>query len=84
MELTSRVFALGNSNAIRLPRIIMEAMSLKTDDPITIEVATPSELIIRKQKSAAYPSIRDLFAGYEGDYKAEELPASGTVGKELI
>ena len=42
---------------IRLPRIIMEAMSLKTDDPITIEVVNPSELIIRKRKTAAADRI---------------------------
>ena len=83
MEFTSRVFALGNSNAIRLPRIIMEAMSLKTDDPITIEVVDPSELIIRKRKTAAYPSIRELFAGYKGE-RPVEMDASGMVGKELI
>ena len=83
MELTSRVFALGNSNAIRLPRIIMEAMSLKTDDPITIEVVDPSELIIRKRKTAAYPSIRELFAGYKGE-RPVEMDASGMVAKELI
>ena len=83
MEITSRVFALGNSNAIRLPRIVMEAMSLKTDDPITIEVVNPGELIIRRQKSAAYPSIRELFAGYTGGHPAE-MDASGIVGRELI
>jgi len=83
MELTSRVFALGNSNAIRLPRIIMEAMSLKTNDPITIEVVDSSELIIRKQKTTTYPSIRELFAGYEGGRPAE-IDAACTVGRELI
>ncbi len=83
MEFTSKVFALGNSNAIRLPRIVMEAMSLKTDDPITIEVVDPNELIIRKQKTAAYPSIRELFAGYEGERPAE-MDAAGTVGREMI
>ncbi|MBR4132058.1 MAG: AbrB/MazE/SpoVT family DNA-binding domain-containing protein [Oscillospiraceae bacterium] len=83
MEYASRVFALGNSNAIRLPRIVMEAMSLKTDDPITIEVVNSGELIIRKQKSAAYPSIRELFAGYAGGHPTE-MDASGMVGRELI
>ena len=83
MEYTSRVFALGNSNAIRLPRIVMEAMSLKTDDPITIEVVNSGELIIRKQKSAAYPSIRELFAGYAGRHPTE-MDTSGMVGRELI
>ncbi|MBO7405908.1 MAG: AbrB/MazE/SpoVT family DNA-binding domain-containing protein [Clostridia bacterium] len=84
MEIASRVFALGNSNAIRLPRLIMEALSLKTDDPITIEVVNKDEIVIKKQKEDRYPSIRELFAGYNGGYKAEEISACGTVGRELI
>ena len=35
MEIASKVFSLGNSNAIRVPRFIMEALSLHADDPIT-------------------------------------------------
>ena len=83
MELTSRVFALGNSNAIRLPRIIMEALSLKAEDPITIEVVGQEELVIRKKEKSGYPSIRELFDGYEGP-RPTEMDSSGPVGRELI
>jgi len=31
-----------------------------------------------------YPSIDELFAGYDGEYKPEEMAAVGTVGKEMI
>ena len=71
MGFTSRVFALGISNAIRLPRIVMEALSLKAEDPITIEVVGQDELVMRKKGKSGYPSIRELFDGYEGSRPAE-------------
>lgn len=83
MQINSKVFALGNSNAIRLPRIVMEALALKTDDPVTLEVVGPCELLIRKPTLPHRPSIRDLMAGWQGDRPAE-TESSGTVGKEQL
>ena len=83
MEITGKVFALGNSNAIRIPHILMEALALKTDDPITLEVVGKDKLVIRKQALAPYPSIRALFAGYAGE-RPREMESAGTVGRELI
>ena len=83
MEITGKVFALGNSNAIRLPHIIMEALALKTDDPITLEVVGKDELIIRKKRSSGYPSIRELMAGHSGD-RPGEMTCGTRVGRELI
>ena len=82
MEVSSKVFALGNSNAIRIPRILMEIMELHAEDPITMEVTGKNELIIRKQTPTAYPSIRELMAGYTG--VTPEEPGGGIVGRELI
>lgn len=83
MEITSKVFALGNSNAIRLPHIVMEALALKSDDPITLEVVGQEELIIRKQTPSGYPSIRQLMAGYTGEGPTE-MDCGGRMGRELI
>ncbi len=84
MEIASKVFALGNSNAIRLPHVVMEALNLKTDDPVIIEVVNGEEVVIKKRRAGGYPSVRELFDGYTGGGNAEEFPASGTVGRELI
>ena len=85
MELTSKVFALGNSNAVRFPQIVMEALSLHTDDPIVMEVISNDEIRIRKKiESEPYPSIKKLFAGYSGTYHPVEMESSEALGRELI
>lgn len=85
MEIATKVFALGNSNAIRIPRLLMEAMSLKAGDSVTIEVIGNSEMVVRKSNGgSSYPSIREMFDGYEGEYKPVEMDADDMVGRELI
>ena len=84
MEVASRVFVLGNSNAIRIPRLVMDALSLRANDPVTMEVRD-NEMVIRKQeRKAAYPSINELFEGYTGTYQPTEIEANGIVGREMI
>ena len=86
MKTLSKVFALGNSNAIRLPKLYMEALSLQPEDAITMEVINGDQIVIKKSiNSKDYPSIDDLFIDYkDSEYKTQEIDAIGIVGKELI
>ncbi len=85
MEIASKVFSLGNSNAIRLPHLMMEALSLKAGDAITLEILNHQELLVRKRTvHTAYPSIRELFTGYSGGYEPVEMEADDGIGKELL
>lgn len=85
MEITSKVFSLGNSSAVRLPRLLMEAMALKPGDPITMEVIDHQELRIKKNvERTAYPSIKELFSGYSGTYVPVEMEADDGVGREVL
>ena len=85
MEVASRVFALGNSNAVRIPRFIMDALSLKANDPVVMEVRGNDEMVVKKQgKREAYPSINELFEGYTGTYRPTEMDIGGIVGREMI
>lgn len=79
MKIKSKVFALGNSNAIRIPKNVMESLSLSAEDDITLEVAE-GELIIRK---ALPTSVNELFANYKGKYVVEEI-TDRPVGEELL
>lgn len=83
MEITGKIFSLGNSNAIRLPRIIMEALSLKSDDLISISVEGNEALVIKKASGKRRRSIDELFEGYEGDYQVQEWD-TGMVGREVL
>lgn len=83
MEISGNIFSLGNSHAIRLPRIVMEALALKADDPITLEVVGQRELLIRKQIPSTHPSIWELMAGWKGE-RPTELESAGAVGRKQI
>lgn len=79
MKIKSKIFSLGNSNAVRIPKNIMKSISLKPDDDITIEVGN-DELIIKK----AMPStVSELFQNYKGKYTVEEI-CDKAVGEEIL
>ena len=86
MKTLSKVFALGNSNAIRLPKLYMEALSLKPEDSITMEIVNGNQLLITKTIAEEdYPSINTLFQNHkDNEYKPAEIDAVGIIGKELI
>lgn len=41
------------------------------------------EFLIETRRAGGYPSVRELFTGYQGD-GAVEIEVQGTVGRELI
>jgi len=74
----------GNSNAIRLPKAVLESLRLKENDPVEI-VAEGDQIILRpaRRKPA---NLEELFAGWNGelpepyDWGALDAPA----GRELL
>ena len=84
METAGKVFAIGNSNAIRIPKIIMDALLLKSGDRVTIETKGESIIIRKKEATTGYPSIDELFEGYSGTYRPVEMDASDCVGREVF
>lgn len=85
MEMATKIFALGNSNAVRLPKIVMEALALKAEDPIIIEIVNNKEIVLRKKEtSEQYTSIKALLCGYSGSYKPSEMDSAESIGRELI
>lgn len=57
------IFKLGNSNAVRIPKHIMAALELKTDDEIKIELVD-NQIVL--QKSLKHMTIDELFKNYKG------------------
>ncbi|MBO6177924.1 MAG: AbrB/MazE/SpoVT family DNA-binding domain-containing protein [Selenomonadaceae bacterium] len=85
MEVTAKVFAIGNSNAIRIPRLIMKNLSLNANDYVNMRLTDNNELIIRKKfKNEGYPSIKEIFKGYSGDYVPEEFAPNDRRGTEMV
>lgn len=71
----------GNSQGIRIPRHILSAAAMDMNEPLEIEVV--EGVIMLKKAKPAKKSIQELFAGYEGNYKSEEVDWGEPAGEEV-
>jgi len=69
----------GNSNAVRLPKALTDALNLYENDAVQINIEG-NAIVIRKRRPA---SLLELFEGYDGDYKSKEWDTGVPVGREL-
>jgi len=71
----------GNSNAIRLPKAILETVRLGENDQVEI-IAEGGMIRIQPVKRAP-ASLEELFSGYAGGYICTEAD-TGTLGREVL
>ena len=71
----------GNSNALRIPKAILETAKLAENERVEI-VAKEGSITILPAKRR-YASLEELFEGYEGTYDFEMIEF-GQAGRELI
>jgi antitoxin MazE len=69
----------GNSNAVRLPKALTDALKLYENDAVQINIEG-NAIVIRKRRPA---SLLELFEGYDGEYKSKEWDTGAPVGREL-
>lgn len=74
----------GNSQGVRLPKMLLESVNLSDNDPVEI-VAEGDKIIIQKSAGPQRrKTIQELFEGYEGGpFKTELVDLGGPVGNEL-
>jgi len=71
----------GNSNAIRLPKAILESVRLTENDQV--EIISDGYYIRIQPVRRAPASLEELFAGYAGGYACTEAD-TGSVGREVL
>ena len=71
----------GNSNAVRIPKVILETVKLTENERVEI-IAKDGAIVILPAKRR-YKTLEELFEGYEGTYDFEEV-AFGRAGRELL
>ena len=71
----------GNSNAVRLPKVILDVLHLRENDKVEI-VAQDNQIVLRPAKKK-YSSLEEVFEGWEGTYEFEEV-IKGTAGREVL
>lgn len=71
----------GNSQAVRLPKVILEMAELNENDKVQIKVQDGNLVItpIKKHKT-----LQERIAEYKGDYKCNEWDTGKPVGKEVF
>ncbi|MCL2603174.1 MAG: AbrB/MazE/SpoVT family DNA-binding domain-containing protein [Defluviitaleaceae bacterium] len=82
--MTTTIQKWGNSNAVRLPKIIMDALFLKENDPIEI-IPQGDHIVLKKatRTRRAKKSLEERFAEYTGDYECVEYDWGKAVGREF-
>ncbi len=71
----------GNSNAIRLPKALLEKVELKENDEVELKILDGSIII---SPSKRHISLAERIADYEEEYKCSEWDVGHPTGKELL
>jgi antitoxin MazE len=71
----------GNSQGIRIPRYILDAVKFGTDETVEIDVTADGKIVIKKAERRR-KNIEELFEGFDGNYNEKEVDFGRPVGKE--
>jgi antitoxin MazE len=71
----------GNSQAVRLPKAILDKASLKENDKVEIKVQDGNLVIIPVKK---HVTLKERIAEYKGDYQCDEWNTGTPTGKEVL
>ena len=78
--MTTKIQMWGNSQGIRIPKFILEALNWNDDEELVM-TAENDKIVIKK--AAKRMNIKDLFADYDGEYAPVEVDWGKPVGKEV-
>ncbi len=71
----------GNSQAVRLPKPVLEMAGLNENDKVEIKVQDGNLIIIPVKK---HKRLEERIAEYEGDYQCCEWETGKPAGKEVF
>ena len=71
----------GNSQAVRIPKAILEKAELNENDRVEIKVVDGNVTIIPVKK---HRTLEERIADYEGDYNCSEWDTGEQKGKEAL
>ena len=81
--MTTTIQKWGNSQAVRLPKAILESLLLKENDAVEIKAVNGSIVISKAIRNRrARVSLQERFRDYTGEYDCEEYDWGSPVGRE--
>lgn len=72
----------GNSQAIRLPKAILETAQLGENEPVQI-FAQRDRIVIKKAATMKHRTLAERLESFQGDYTGEEWNTGASVGREV-
>lgn len=70
----------GNSQAVRIPKVVLDALGWCEDEKVTLREVENGILI---EKRETKPTIEELFEGFDGTYQPEDISWGEPVGREV-
>ena len=79
--MTTTIQKWGNSQGVRIPKIILDSVNWEENEKIII-IVEDGRLIMEKAKGKR-KNIKELFANYNEEYKPEEIDWGKPEGEEI-
>ena len=80
--MTTTIQKWGNSQGIRIPKMLLDSVNWSENEQITIKVDN-GKLIIEKTKEKKKKNIKELFKNYKGNYEPEKIDWGEPKGEEI-
>jgi antitoxin MazE len=71
----------GNSQGIRIPKQLLEALDLRESDRVVID--RQQDTIIIRKASKRHRTLEERLAGFKGSYEFSECDTGAPVGNEV-
>ena len=81
--MTTTIQKWGNSQGVRLPKYLLDAVKLTANDKIIVRAEGDTLIIQKAAPIAAHKTIKELFADYNGEYDPQEIDWGEQAGKEV-
>ncbi len=81
MHMYTTIQKWGNSQAVRLPKALLEMAEIKENDKVEIKVQDGNLVIVPVKK---HKTMAERIAEYKGDYTCSECDTGKPVGKEVF
>jgi antitoxin MazE len=72
----------GNSQGIRLPKQLLEALDLRESD--RVEIDRQQDTIIIRKAGMRHRTLEERLAGFKGPYEFSEWDTGDPIGNEVL
>lgn len=83
MNTTINLQKWGNSQGIRIPKVILDLLHWKSNENLSLTAKNNKIIIEKKRMSKKKANIQELFRDFKGKYIHEDIDWGNPQGKEI-